>query len=212
MTRSPLWANRGDIFFTHSQSRLGRLIRWAESDPGETNGVWANHVGVVTGSGWLVPPPADMFGAHLDVIADGHATAATCRKLAVVVEALGRVRCQEWWTAHGNEPGNEIRAFRLVTPITEPQLLVLVTAANGYVGDRYGWWKLLGHLADRAIFRGNKVISRLFWIDRRPICSYLAAHVFAAVDIHFGMDPDAADPDEMQDFCEANPQAWAEVK
>jgi hypothetical protein len=44
--QKPLYAFVGDTFFTRSNSRLGRAIRWAEKDPGEEE-TWTNHTGVV---------------------------------------------------------------------------------------------------------------------------------------------------------------------
>ena len=46
--------------------------------------------------------------------------------------------------------------------------------------------------------------------DKRPICSYLAAKVCAVVGSTFGVDPQAADPDEMLDYCVANADEWEE--
>jgi hypothetical protein len=177
-----IWAEVGDIFFTKSPSLLGRLIRWAETDPGETNGTWANHTGIVVSSGWIIPPPSDV-------------------KLAEVVEALWHVKRWEWWSAHKDDvaKGQEIKVYRLVHPLNIYEHKIFIEEANAYIGNRYGWWKLLMHLADRALFRGKKVFSKLMFIDSRPICSYLAAHVYSKINVSFGMDPDAADPDEMLD-------------
>jgi hypothetical protein len=176
----------GDVFFTRGQSLLGRLIRWAQSDPGETNGVWANHAGVVVARGELYERNAELR--------------------AVVVEALGRVKRHAWV-----QGSNEVRVFRPVPPLSAYQLAQLLEAADAFVGDRYGWWKLLFHLVDRAAFKGQKVLSSLLRVDNRPICSYLAAKVFAAAGQTFGMLPQAADPDEMLDYCLAHPEEWEEV-
>jgi hypothetical protein len=188
-----LWAEAGSVFFTRSRSLLGRAIRWAESDPEETNHVWANHTGVVTARGWLVPPDS-----RDDIV------------LAIVIEALGTVRRQRWWEAHGKER-QEIRVFRPVPPLALPEVMDLLRAADKFVGDRYGWWKLLFHLGDRALFRGRKVLSSLLRLDNRPICSYLAAKSFDEAGRTFGMAPQAADPDEMLDYCLAHPDEWQEV-
>lgn len=186
-----LYTERGDTLFTYSNSLLGRLIRWGETDPGETNGTWANHTGVVVESGWIGNPKIPGY------------------KEAVVVEAL-------WKTRRGPLKLNdiEVRVFRPVPQYTEEEKQRFVVAADKYVGDTYGWWKLLFHLADRALFKGKKVLTHLLFIDKRPICSYLAAHVNEAARPSggFGIDPETADPDSMMDFCLKNPQFWEEVK
>ena len=179
-----IYALAGDIFFTRSRSLLGRLIRWAETDPNEPNGVWANHVGVVVSPGWIVPPPLDRQFAQ-----------------AIAVEALWRAERWNWWDNHKNEVGLEIRVYRKPN-LNFEQLRRIEAEAYKYVGAKYGWWKLFAHLVDRTVFKGKKTVSNLLYIDGRPICSYLAAHVFAAGGVSFGMPPAAADPDEMMDHCE----------
>lgn len=167
----------GDIFFTRSQSLLGRAIRWVEHDPNEPNGVWANHTGLFVGDGTVLDAP--------------------------VVEALWKVRKGPLQFGQGVA----VAVFR-PTALSHSQQYRLGVVAESFVGATYGWWKLLFHLADRAFFKGKKVLSRFLFKDNRPICSYLAAHAYNAVGISFGMDPDAADPDEMMDYCLAHPDEW----
>lgn len=193
----PIYVIPGDVFFTHSTSLLGRLIRWAETDPKERP-AWANHVGVVTGYGWLVPP------------APAAAPSCSPSTWARVVEALWKVENWPWYEGHRAEIGNEVRVYRRRRLLTVGEERVFVSKANSFTGDRYGWWKLLFHLADRVAFKGDKVLSRLLGLEGRPICSFLAAHCFDAIGYSFGMDPDVADPDEMMDFCECSDE-WTLV-
>jgi hypothetical protein len=180
----PIYGLPGDVFFTHSSSLLGTLIRWAEKDPNEPNGVWANHVGVVVSPGWIVPP----FAAF-------RFTTAT------VIESLWKTERWSWWNNHLGEKGNEIRVYRR-PDLTAEQVRLIERKANEFVGRTYGWWKLFAHLGDRMLFAGRKTISNLLTVEKRPICSYTVAHAFQAADIYFGMEPNAADPDEMMDYCE----------
>jgi hypothetical protein len=168
----------GDVFFTRSTSVLGGLIRWGETDRSEARPAWTNHTGVVVEDGNL-------------------ATAA-------VVEALWKTRRGPLQLAGGTR----VRVYRWKAGLTGIDKFIFVSKASGYVGATYGWWKLAVQLADRAIFGGKKVFSNLMFVDKRPICSYLAAHCFDAINIRFGMDPDAADPDSMMRWCEAHPQTW----
>lgn len=191
----PIYARAGDVFFTRSNSLLGRAIRWAETDPGEEP-TWANHTGVLVESGWI--------GGTADP-AYVRATYDPNYSEAIVVEAL-------WKTRRGplKVNGIEVRVFGPIPDLTPEELDALRAEAATYVGDTYGWWKLLFHLADRAIFKGRKVLSKTLYVDKRPICSYLAAKVGAVVGLTYGMDPAAATPDEMLDYCESNPDEWVE--
>lgn len=212
---SAVYARAGDVFFTHSNSVLGRLIRWGETDPGETNGTWANHTGVVVEDGFI--------GEQLDTLAGiPHRL-----KQAVVVEALWRTRRGPLELGRGTE----VRVFRPVPAYGPEELARFVAAAESYVGDKYGWWKLLVQLADRLVFRGRKVLTTGLHVKGRPICSFLAANtVYAAESLErtvarlhalgdpavaayaFGIPPQSADPDEMMDFCLTHPQLWEEVR
>ena len=189
------WAEAGDVFFGRGTTVLARLIRW-----GEGSGSWTNHMGVVVGSGWLVPPPG--VGGPL----------------AGVVEALWKTYDGPWWPEHRDEyegAGFRVRVFRHVPGPTPTQLDAFVRRARSYDGDTYGWWKLLGFLAKRLT---HVDVPALFFVDSRPICSYLAAEVCAAVGWGFGTVPQAVDPAGAEAWCEAHPVgrpgpdgAWAEV-
>lgn len=121
---------------------------------------------------------------------------------ADVVEALWRVRRGPLG------PGPEVEVYRYRT-LTRQEAQRIVEYAKRQVGSRYGWWKLLFHLADRAFFKGDKKVSSLLRLERRPICSFLVAMAYSKAGIHFdGFRPEAADPDEMHDFVKANPTRW----
>ncbi len=191
-----IWANVGDTAFTRSNSLLGRLIRWGEREKGE-EAPWTNHALVVVEDGWIGQCPMDGYG----------------HPQAVVVEALWKTRKGTW---EGWKEGTDIRVFRPVTAYTEEEKSRFVADANHYVGDKYGWWKLGGFLIKRAT---GINVPELFFIDDRPICSFLAAKVNDAARRRvpfgwrgFGMDPQAADPENMLDFCVEHPDLWQEVK
>lgn len=193
----PIYARAGDTFFTRSNSLLGKAIRWGEQDCDEKEPSWTNHSGVVVADGWI--------GNEAQLRQEN-------RPVAVVVEAL-------WKTRRGplKVNGTEVRVFRPKPAYAGDELQLFALLAAHYVGDTYGWWKLLGFLLKRATC-GKIDITNFYFIDSRPICSYLAAHVNDAARKRsaswpgFGMDPDAADPDGMMDFCLNHPEFWEEVK
>ena len=211
----PIYVKSGDVFFTRSSTVLGKLIRWAETDPNETE-TWANHTGVVDEEGWVGAegiPPAVMPADHP----------------AIVIEAL-------WHTRRGPLVlnGTKVRFFRPVPGYSYTEVGAFWREAKTYVGDKYGWWKLGVQLADRLLFKGKKILTTGLYIKSRPICSFLVAmatqqaqsadRTIKRVKAHldrgdnglavyaFGCVPQAADPDTMMDYCLANPSEWQEVK
>jgi len=195
---TPIFAHAGDVFFTRSESLLGRAIRWAERDPHEEP-TWANHTGVVVEDGWIAPP-------HW-VYEPGAEHLPEAARLATVVEALWHVR---YGPLQVN--GIAVRVFRPEPALTLAELMRFRLAASKHVGEKYGWWRLLMHLADRVLFGGRKVVSNIALVKNRPVCSYLAAEVYSVVGINFGMEPAAATPDEMLDWVASKPGAWREIR
>lgn len=192
---TPIYARAGDTFFTRSESRLGKLIRWGETDKNEAKGsVWTNHTGVVVEDGWVGAQPA-----------------------ATVIEAL-------WKTRRGPIDTTNIlvRVVRPIPAYDADEMERFHTEAKTYIGDKYGWWKLGGLLIDRAI--GKKVVSPLFFLKGRPICSFLTAGTndearprwvtggWPGTWPGFGVSWNAADPDTMLRFCVAHPEFWEEVR
>ena len=219
--KEALYARAGDTGFTRSNTLLGKLIRYGETDKGEQEPTWANHTFVVVEDGWIgaVPESFREFDGGVELPLTQ----------AVVIEAL-------WKTRKGDLKlnGTEVRVFRPVPAYDEHELARFVAEAETFVGDKYGWWKLGFQLADKVLFRGKKVLTTALHIKGRPICSFLAGFVnqmaqgkertLARVTAHldrgdngaaiyaFGMPPQAADPDEMMDYALANPTEWQEVK
>ena len=210
-----VFAEAGDTFFTRSNTILGRLIRWGETDKGETKDTWTNHTGVVIQSGWIGEP---LSGTALRVLGPS--------RQAVVIEAL--------WTSRRGPlklNGVDVRVFRPIPRYSPAELGRFTLEAERYVGARYGWWKLGAQLLDKSIFGGRKVLTTALYLDSRPICSYLAGKVNAAAEsleravarlkilkdpalaaYAFGIPPQSADPDEMMDFCLEHPDLWQEIK
>lgn len=183
-----LYALPGDVFFTRSTSLLGKLIRWAQTGPKEEK-TWTNHTGLVTAAGWIKPPN------------DGRP-----HTYATVVESLWTTEEWYWYPNHQEELGSRIRVYRY-RHMDRSSLAAVLSTARKFVGAKYGWWKLLVHLADRGLFQDKKTLTHFLGIDRRPICSYTVAKSFASAGINFGMHPETADPDEMMDWCESK-DSW----
>jgi len=174
----------GDVFFTRSESLLGKAIRWVERDPDEEKS-WANHDGVVVKDGWITP----CSFSETDV-------------LAKVVEALWKVRHHTFWS-HYKDQTVIVEVWRR-SFLTPRQVQRVTEYARNQEGNKYGWWKLLPHALDRFFFGGKKRVSKLLHIDKRPICSYLVAKAYSLIKIDFGGRAQAMDPDEMHDWVVLN--------
>ena len=186
---SQLFAPRGALFFTHAMRPdgwspklwfnygLGTAIRMAERTKGEARS-WANHVGVVTQSGYLTRP------------APGHE--------ALVSEALWKVKLHKWWEAHKDE-NVAIAVFRYRN-LNLIQEKAIVEDAISRTGRRYAWWRLFSYLGERL----TKIpFSKLHVLENRNVCSNHAGKAWeAGLGALFPERPGRLDPDDMMDFCE----------
>ena len=168
-----------DIVCTRSKSTLGKIIRFLTRRIGEAR-TKVNHVGVITEGG----------------------TSSN----AVIVEALKTVRRAWLGEAYGGKSAPDVAIFRPLN-LTENERFVVAAKAEGYVGRKYGYLKLLTHAAD-WLLQGAYVFRRLTGSDKYPICSWLVAQAFAFVGKDFGVKPGAATPDDIWDFCMSHPDKY----
>jgi hypothetical protein len=175
----------GDIILTRSDGILGRLIRYFETHPGESEALY-NHVGVVTEAG--------------------------DEKTAIMVEALWKTRHGTVWEGYGRKKGQAQIAIYRPNNIPPEKLEIISTFAETFVGDSYGWWKLLAHAADwrlsHDLGREVYIFRKLLFIDKYPICSFLVAKAFSAAGYDFGVPPNEASPDDIADFINSNPEKY----
>ena len=179
-----LFAPRASLFFTRGSGLLARAIRWGERDPRKNEEVsWANHVGVVTRSGYITRPPVGQD--------------------AQVSEALWKIMHQSWWEAHKGE-NTDVAIFRR-RDMNLLQETDIVRDALTRTGNKYAWWRLLGYLGER--FTKIK-FSKMFVLKDRNVCSNHVGLAYAAAGITFPEPPGQLDPDEIFDHCIANPVLW----
>jgi hypothetical protein len=170
-----------DTFFTRSKTWLGWLIRACTRAPGEAR-TWAQHVGMIVEA-----------GEGLDAIA---------------VEALTTVERHPLRDEYGDGK-TELAIYRPLN-LTQEEKALILKRAESYVGRRYGYLKIGLHFLDWCC-GGIVLFRRLGTVDRFPICSYLVAHCFQAAGKTFGIKADAASPDDMLDFTQANPDKYQRV-
>ncbi len=172
----------GDVFLTRGTSFVSRAIRFFTRTIGERR-TQVNHVGVVVEEGRL----------------------RDCE----VVEALSRVRRHRLWDRYGPPRNDLVAVFRPVN-LGRNEIAVVVAEAQEQVGKKYGRFKIVAHLLDWFLL-GAYVFRRLARNGNYPICSWLVAHAFAKAGKNFGVAPGAANPDDIWDFVQANPDKYERI-
>jgi hypothetical protein len=132
----------------------------------------------------------------------GMITKGGTRATAWLVEALWKVRNHALSRYVGR---GQVAVFR-PTNLTEQQKAAIAEYLAPLVGAKYGWYKLGFHAYARIT--GKKKVLKYMFLDKRPICSYLIAKAFSEAGLHFGVEPQAATPDDMMDFCIMNPDKY----
>jgi len=160
-----------DIFFTHSDSILGKGIRFCTRSIGEEK-TKVNHVGAIV-------------------------TEETIDK-AQAIEALTKVRRHTLMSQYGG--GSDKVAIYRPLNITPEQALTITAKLNEYEGRTYGYAKIVTHWLDWCL-NGAYVFRRLTGSDRYPICSWVVAQAFSHAGLDFGVKPGAATPDDIWDYC-----------
>jgi hypothetical protein len=172
----------GDVFLTRGRGLLSRAVQIFTRSIGEKRTV-VNHVGIVVEEGTI--------------------------RTAYVVEALIKVRRHPLWQQYG-PPSNKLVAVYRPENLDEEEIGKVVAYARKQVGRPYAVYKLLAHLAD-WILCGAYVFRWLVREDDYPICSWLVAHAFKQAGKDFGVPEWVAQPDDIWDFIQEQPEKYSEV-
>lgn len=183
MISLPLILQPADLVFVSGTSWVSRMIRRCETQPGEQPALASHVAGVVSSS----------------MPIDG----------AMIVEALRKVTRRNLIDAYGD--GKEkIKIVRNVF-LNSWQRAGIAAEASAKIGQGYGYGKIALQALDAGlswIFRRDVNVFRRFACLPEPICSTLWAKPYASRGITFGVDADAANPDEMLDYIQAHPEEW----
>jgi hypothetical protein len=100
--------------------------------------------------------------------------------------------------------------------LTVEQQEAVTRKALAYLGERFGMAKFSTHLLDGLASKvaGREVFffRRLNHDQRYPICSWITAFSYdKALHYRFGVPPECADPDEIDDWVSAHPDEWERV-
>ena len=60
--------------------------------------------------------------------------------------------------------------------------------------------------------KGAYVFRRLTHDDNYPICSWVVAYAYDAAGRRFGVDPGAADPDDIWDYVTSHPEEYRQIR
>jgi hypothetical protein len=169
----------GDIFCTHGETFLSKLIRFCSRAPGEPQ-TRVNHVGIVVEQGTL--------------------------QTAQVVEALITVQQHSLWSQYGPPCIDQVVIYRPqgLFPI---ELERMAAKARSYVGRKYGWAKLATHFLDWCC-GGAYLFRRLNHADRYPICTWVDEEAVDEVHWDFGVPLGSTQPDDIDDYCRLHTEKW----
>jgi hypothetical protein len=169
----------GDIVHVQGGSLYSRAIRWVTRSSSEEPS-WASHTA-------LVLEVADTVTV-IDTVG-----------IRVSVRPLSAYRFSR----------SKVLVSRVPGGLSARQKACLVEKARDYEGRLYGVFKLLFHALDR-ILDNRYFFRRLATVDDYPICSWMVAYVYQrSLGLMFGCPPNAAQPDDILDYCVAS--RWTRV-
>jgi hypothetical protein len=128
-------------------------------------------------------------------------------KKVYCIEALKKVRYHSLWSRYRGRGTMTVYRPKNIEPDDVEEIL---WGLRRHVGDSYGYLKIGLHFLRKLT--GNRNWLKLSVLDRYPICSYLVATEFEAQGYDFGVKGRLATPDDMLDFCQANPDKWQCVR
>ena len=172
----------GDVFLTYGAGFFSKLIRFFTRTIGESR-TQVNHTGIVVTEGDL----------------------ESCE----VVETLLRVRKHKLWKRYGPFSYDKVAIFRPIN-LTSEETDTIVAKAVEQIGKRYGVFTVIGHLLDWLLL-GAYVFRRITLSSNYPICSWLVAYAFARAGKNFNVEPGAAQPDDIWDFIQKNPDKYQHI-
>ncbi len=185
----PEFAPADVVLFAGRRDYYGRLSRWIMRTSGE-GPTYAVHTAQFIDAGSYLE--LDMVG-----------------KIRATPEILKKRQSHDLWQRRGLE----VWRCRTLTP---EQREAVTQQALTYVGAKFGMAKFFTHLLDGLVNKatGKEVFffRRLNHDQRYPICSWITAFSYdRALHYRFGVEPECADPDEIDDWVSGHPDEWVRV-
>lgn len=180
LLKNPGLLEPGDIIHVQSQGWLSIAIRFITTTGNESQS-WASHTAMVY----------KVAGSEI-----------------LIVEALSKVEIHP--ITYYLKQKSKLKIMRKPGGLTIHRQRIIQHMAMIQFGENYGWITMAAHLLDR--FLGNRfIIRRLVNMEDYPICSWLVSWCYQkGTGISFTVPPEAAQPDDIMDYCESNlwPLIW----
>ncbi len=130
-------------------------------------------------------------------------------KIKATGEILRQHQAHDMWERRGFE------VWRC-QGLTDTQRQAITQQALKYLGAKFGFTKVFTYTLDGLL---NKLVGREVFFFRRlnhdqryPICSWITAFSYdRAVHYQFGVPPECADPDAIDDWVNTHPDEWVRV-
>jgi hypothetical protein len=182
LSRHPHIIEVGDIVHVQGGSIFSRAIRWVTRSSAEAPS-WASHTALV-----------------LEVASK-----------VMVIDTVGiRVRVRH--LSANSFSRSKVLVSRVPGGLSAQQKESITAKARNYEGRLYGVFKLLAHALDRLL-DNHYFFRRLARMDDYPICSWIVAYTYQrSLGLMFGCPPNAAQPDDILDYCVASrwTRVWAD--
>jgi hypothetical protein len=127
-------------------------------------------------------------------------------KIRATAEILKKHQAHDTW----HRRGFEVWRCRRLSP---EQRDALTGQALAYLGERFGMAKFVTHFLDGLITKVAR--KEVFFFrslnhnQRYPICSWITAFAYdRALHYQFGVPPECADPDQIDDWVSSRPDEW----
>jgi len=172
----------GDIIFTQDKALLGKLIRFCTRSIGESK-TEVNHTAIAVRKGTL--------------------------DKANIIEALWEVKKHTIVANYGMPTKVKVAIYRPIN-LLKKDIKKIVDYAEKQVGKKYGVGKIITSFLD-WICQGKYVFRRLTSSEEYPICSFLVAHCYSQAGKDFGVNPNAATPDDIWDFVNKNIDKYTKI-
>ena len=182
LSRQPHTIEVGDIVHVQGGSLYSRAIRWVTRASTEAPS-WASHTALVL------------------QVADS----------VTVIDTVGIRVSARPLRAYRLLP-SKLLVSRVPGGLSARQKASLAEKARDYEGRLYGVFKLLSHALDRLL-DNRYFFRRLARTDDYPICSWMVAYAYQrSLGLLFGCPPNAAQPDDILDYCVASrwTRVWAD--
>ncbi len=173
---------RGDIFFSTSEGFMSKAIRRLTRSWGESR-TMVSHTGIVVNDGPF--------------------------EHALIVEAVRGVKLNNIVECY-DKPDSYVSIYRPIG-LSDNELTSLVDSASGFIGNKYGYVKLLAHMGDWFL-QGAYFFRRLARMKDYPICSWIVAYCYQQIGRDFGVDCKGAAPDDIWDYVNENPEQYQSIR